>query len=467
MKQEQQQQQQATTPPRKPLQILVLHPDLGIGGAERLVVDAAVGLQSIGHNVVVYTNHHDPTHCFEETRDGTLQVHVYGDFLPRSVFGRCMVLCAIVRAVYLAIAVTLIGVLRQADVVFCDQVSAWIPILKYAGARVFFYCHFPDLLLSNRGSILKAIYRWPVDTFEEVTTGMADSIAVNSKFTADIFKRTFTRLSHTPQVLYPGIRLDAYDRPVDPTTETLAPLKRNERTTIVSINRFERKKNIALAIRAFVKLRDDAIVSNDEFQQLRLVIAGGYDKRVIENVEYLAELDQLAKMDYNLVTYTAWDHTLSTPEHAQVVFLPSFDEVQRSYLLDQARCLVYTPSGEHFGIVPVEAMYAKLPVVAVADGGPTETVLNDETGYLCQANPTEFATAIGRLLSKEASATMGEQGREWVRRQFTLTAFVDRLDEMLSNLAALPKSREHSLLEPLLLFVLSVLMPFFVFLYFY
>jgi alpha-1,3/alpha-1,6-mannosyltransferase len=67
---------------------------------------------------------------------GTLQVHVYGDFLPRSIFGRFMVLCAIVRAIYLAIAVTLIGVLRQADVVFCDQVSAWIPILKYAGARV-------------------------------------------------------------------------------------------------------------------------------------------------------------------------------------------------------------------------------------------------------------------------------------------------------------------------------------------
>lgn len=194
-------------------------------------------------------------------------------------------------------------------------------------------------------------------------------------------------------------------------------------------------------------------------------MSGGYDKRVIENVEYLAELDQLATVEYNLTTYTAWDHTLSTPEHAQVVFLPSFDEVQRSYLLDQARCLVYTPSGEHFGIVPVEAMYAKLPVIAVADGGPTETVLNDETGYLCKANPTEFATAIGRLLSKEKSTIMGEQGREWVRRQFTLTAFVDRLDEMLASLAALPKSREHSLLEPLLL--LSVLMAFFVFLYLY
>ena len=41
-----------------------------IGGAERLVVDAALGLQKLGHSVDVYTSHHDPSHCFEETRDG-------------------------------------------------------------------------------------------------------------------------------------------------------------------------------------------------------------------------------------------------------------------------------------------------------------------------------------------------------------------------------------------------------------
>ena len=45
-----------------------IHPDLGIGGAERLVVDAAVGLQKAGHDVTIYTAHHDPGHSFEETQ---------------------------------------------------------------------------------------------------------------------------------------------------------------------------------------------------------------------------------------------------------------------------------------------------------------------------------------------------------------------------------------------------------------
>jgi len=50
--------------------IVFFHPDLGIGGAERLVVDAAVGLQERGHRVVIFTNHCDPKHCFDECRDG-------------------------------------------------------------------------------------------------------------------------------------------------------------------------------------------------------------------------------------------------------------------------------------------------------------------------------------------------------------------------------------------------------------
>lgn len=58
-------------PQREDDTVVFFHPDLGIGGAERLVVDAAVGLQNRGHKVVIFTNHCDPGHCFDECRDGT------------------------------------------------------------------------------------------------------------------------------------------------------------------------------------------------------------------------------------------------------------------------------------------------------------------------------------------------------------------------------------------------------------
>ena len=36
-------------------------------------------------------------------------------------------------------------------------------------------------------------------------------------------------------------------------------------------------------------------------------------------------------------------------------------------------------------------MYCELPVVAVNDGGPTETVVDGLTGFLCRPDPESFA----------------------------------------------------------------------------
>lgn len=61
-----------TKAPSPPVQktIVFFHPDLGIGGAERLIIDAAVGLQELGNKVTIFTSHCDRQHCFEEARDG-------------------------------------------------------------------------------------------------------------------------------------------------------------------------------------------------------------------------------------------------------------------------------------------------------------------------------------------------------------------------------------------------------------
>jgi hypothetical protein len=62
---------------KTPKNIVFFHPDLGIGGAERLVIDAAVGLQTRGHKVTIFTSHCDPNHCFEEARDGMSRAGSY------------------------------------------------------------------------------------------------------------------------------------------------------------------------------------------------------------------------------------------------------------------------------------------------------------------------------------------------------------------------------------------------------
>ena len=140
-------------PDRRSLRIAFLRPDLGLGGAERLVVDAAKHLQAVGHRVTLFTTHHDPVRSFEETRDGTLDVRVYGDFLPTHLGQRLRAPCTIARMAYLSGAAALSG--ERFDLVFCDLVAHALPIVKcFSRAKILFYCHFPDQRLAPAA-------RWP------------------------------------------------------------------------------------------------------------------------------------------------------------------------------------------------------------------------------------------------------------------------------------------------------------------
>ena len=102
-------------------------------------------------------------------------------------------------------------------------------------------------------------------------------------------------------------------------------------------------------------------------------------------------------------------------DSTNVLFLPSFKNSQRAYLFTKAECLLYTPSFEHFGIVPLEAMYSRVPVVAVNNGGPTETVSHGQTGYLAENTPESFSLFIADILKKsDLKDGLGSSGRQLV-----------------------------------------------------
>ncbi|KAG1452976.1 hypothetical protein G6F46_010617 [Rhizopus delemar] len=439
------------------LKIAFIHPDLGIGGAERLVVDAAVGVQSKGHEAVIYTSHHDPNHCFEETRNGTLSVRVCGDFLPREMFGKFYIVCAMLRQFVLMLWI-LWNERHTYDVFFVDQLSMCVPFLKwFTTSKVLFYCHFPDKMLSKRDSKLKELYRIPIDILEEWTTGKADTITVNSQFTAGIFRKSFKSILKTPRVLYPPINFALYDRQVDMLDSSVQSLETHKKI-FLSINRFERKKNVELALRAFAGLKQ--LIPKDTFDECRLVLAGGYDRRVTENVEYLNELDTLARETFGLETFII--HPSSTekpPNTAQVVFLCSFNDAQRTYLLSASIALLYTPSNEHFGIVPVEAMYASLPVIAANSGGPLESVVDKQTGLILPPEPELWAKGMCDILtSKYDRQEMGKAGHERVKNKFSLEAFADQLEDILEELASggRPSKYEYDNVEYVMRIIMAV-----------
>jgi alpha-1,3/alpha-1,6-mannosyltransferase len=78
----------------------------------------------------------------------------------------------------------------------------------------------------------------------------------------------------------------------------------------------------------------------------------------------------------------------------RVRFLPSITDKRRNELLNECQCLLYTPSNEHFGIVPLEAALASKPVIACKSGGPLETVVDGRTGFLREPDAAQWADAV-------------------------------------------------------------------------
>ncbi|KAI1867241.1 uncharacterized protein JN550_007293 [Neoarthrinium moseri] len=452
-KREKQQQQQ-----RKAKTIVFLHPDLGIGGAERLVVDAAVGLQNRGHKVVIFTSHCDPSHCFDEARNGTLDVRVRGNsIIPSSILSRFSILCGILRQLHLILQIHFTSELAEIapDAFFVDQLSAGLPLLQYLypRGRIFFYCHFPDLLLvQGRQKIWKRAYRIPFDWLEQWSMSFADAIAVNSNFTKGVVGRTWPSLASKRelQTVYPCV--DTNNKK-SPEVEDGKPLWKGKKF-LLSINRFERKKDVALAIKAYAGL------SKESRRGVRLVVAGGYDNRVAENVGYHNELVGLANsLGLSNMTAKTIVTALEVPDDVEVLFLLSVPNLLKEMLLASTQLLVYTPANEHFGIVPLEAMLAGVPVLAADTGGPTETVVEGETGWLRSPADvgkwTEAMETTLNKLSKEQLAKMSQAGVSRVKNNFGDVQMAERIDHIIDQ--SLEVKKRSGSYMPIALLGLSVL----------
>jgi alpha-1,3/alpha-1,6-mannosyltransferase len=278
--------------------------------------------------------------------------------------------------------------------------------------------------------------------------GFADAVAVNSEFTKGVVEQVWPELGSRAgglKVVYPCVDVLPSEADLLPATLKLTDGKSEgesellfaDERVILSINRFERKKDVGLAIRAF------AALPAATRKGVRLVIAGGYDTRVQENVAHHAELEQLAEsLNLHPHTYRTVVSASAAPADADVLFLLSIPNPVKLSLLKRATLLVYTPANEHFGIVPLEAMLAGTPVLAADTGGPRETVLDGRTGWLRDPMKPELWTAVMRealALSPADRARIAREATRRVKTGFSRERMAERLDRILDGLETLQR----------------------------
>lgn len=75
------------------------------------------------------------------------------------------------------------------------------------------------------------------------------------------------------------------------------------------------------------------------------------------------------------------------------------------------------------------------PVIATNTGGPLETVLDGETGFLCEPEEDSFSKAMQNVINEsEIVEKFGERARNHVIINFSFDAFTENLDRIVCRL---------------------------------
>lgn len=100
----------------------------------------------------------------------------------------------------------------------------------------------------------------------------------------------------------------------------------------------------------------------------------------------------------------------------------------------EADVFVYAPRLEPFGLAPLEANATGLPVVAVAEGGVRETIIDGVNGLIVDHDEDSFGAGVALLLADTARARyLGRSAREHVVQRWPLDASIKRLEGHLRS----------------------------------
>lgn len=198
------------------------------------------------------------------------------------------------------------------------------------------------------------------------------------------------------EVLPPGIEAARF--------AATAPVVRGDAPTILFLANVQIRKGVLTLVDAF----EDVVVNAPE---ARLIIAGGGpDEPAVR--ERVARSPARGRID--LVGTVARERIADMLAGADVFCAPSY--------------------GEPFGLSPLEAMAAGLPVVSTDAGGLAHLVPPDGGIQVPPRDPAALGEALTALVrDPERRAAMGRANRETVARRYEWSSVIDRLERLYAE----------------------------------
>jgi len=187
--------------------------------------------------------------------------------------------------------------------------------------------------------------------------------------------------------------------------------------------RFRKKYGIAKGKKVICMV---AAFRQEKRHILAVDILEGVHKRHPEACLFLAgdgpELDNVAKY---VVEKQLDDH---------IILSGHISELNELYSISVVSLL--TSRIEPFGMVILEAMYKKLPVVAENSGGPAEIIENQQDGFLVEPDDTKaFVEIVDRLLEDEnVRAEVGKNAKQKVVNDYLFGSWRTKQCDILSSI---------------------------------
>jgi trehalose synthase len=197
---------------------------------------------------------------------------------------------------------------------------------------------------------------------------------------------------------------------IDPLSDKNRDLSPKEQEKILDRLRIPRDKAILLQVSRFDRFKDPLGVIQayrlvKKHHDVRLILAGGGATDDPEGEKVLAEVRQAAQNDPDIL----------------ILLLPPDANVEINALQRAATIVLQKSLREGFGLTVAEAMWKGKPVIGGFAGGITVQLVYGVTGFTVNS-PEGAAFRIHHLLENpDLMAKMGEDAREYVRRNFLIT----------------------------------------------